>query len=76
VDKICGRKSENQQFAQLVFFVEKKCPKFQKMKKSYPHSKTWKTWQKPTYQPSYPLHPHKKTQKKVVYIYFFETSVL
>jgi hypothetical protein len=36
VDKSCGRKNENRQFAQWIFFVEKKCPNFKKVKKSYP----------------------------------------
>lgn len=76
VDKFCGWKSENQQFAQSKKIVEKKCPNFQKMKKSYPHSKMWKIWQNPIYQPSYPLYPHKKNELLTVYIVFFETSVL
>ena len=70
VDKFCGWKSENQQFAQSKKIVEKKCPNFQKMKKSYPHSKMWKIWQNPIYQPSYPLYPHKKIEILTVYIVF------
>ena len=76
MDKICGRKSKNQQFAQLIFFVEKKCPNFQKSEKSFPHPKMWKIGENPTYQRSYPLDPHKKTGIFTVYIVFFETSVL
>ena len=36
----------------------------------------WKILQNPTYQPSYPLYPHKKTQIFTVYIVYFETNVL
>ena len=76
VDKYCGRKKQNRQFAQCRFFVEKKWPNFQKCKKSYPHWKMWKIQEKHTYQPSYPRCPHKKRKKFTVYISFFETNVL
>ncbi len=46
VDKSCGQKNENWQFAQEKIFVEKKSRKWKKLSQSYPHEKTGKTEEK------------------------------